>query len=89
MRKIGEVITGGMVRMRVLLPFDRGDLVELFHRRGQAHRQDAQADGTLVTGLLPRSLVGVFAPFRAAPENSGRRRATHPTITEVEASDGQ
>ncbi len=83
MRKIGEVISSGMVRMRVLLPFDRGDLVELFHRRGQAHRQEAQSEGTLVTGLLPRPLVGVFAPFRAAPENSGRRRVTHPAQQEA------
>jgi GTP-binding protein HflX len=78
MNKIAEVIISGMVRVRVMLPYDRGDLVELFHRRGQVNRQDAQSEGTLVTGLLPRTFVGVFAPFRAAPENSGRRRAVRP-----------
>jgi len=78
MGKIADVIISGMVRIRVLLPYDRGDLVELFHRRGQVNRQDAQSEGTLVTGLLPRTFVGVFAPFRAAPEYSGRRRSVRP-----------
>jgi GTP-binding protein HflX len=54
--KVGEVIAQGMARVRVLLPFDRGDLVELFHRRGQVHRQEDRADGVFLTGLLPRSL---------------------------------
>jgi len=83
MDKIAEVIIGGMVRIRVMLPYDRGDLVELFHRRGQVNRQDAQEEGTLVTGLLPRTFIGVFAPFRARPENSGRRRVVRPAHDET------
>jgi GTP-binding protein HflX len=63
--KIGAVLSQGMVRVRVLLPFERGDLVELFHRRGQALRQTADEAGTRIEGLLPLGMLGVFAPYRA------------------------
>ena len=34
LRKLGEVLADEMVRYTVLLPYDRGDMVEVFHRRG-------------------------------------------------------
>ncbi|HEX9039229.1 MAG TPA: GTPase HflX [Ktedonobacterales bacterium] len=74
MRAVGEVIAERMVRMQSLIPFDRGDLVELFHRRGQVYRQSETADGTLITGAVPRALAPVFGPLRVDPER-GRRRA--------------
>ncbi len=76
--KVSEVIAEGMARVRVLLPFDRGDLVELFHRRGQVHQQEDRADGVFLTGLLPHSLAGAFAQYEAAPENTGRRLEATP-----------
>ena len=80
LRRVGETLAEGMARVRVLLPYDRGDLVEVFHRRGQVHRQENQPIGTLLTGMLPKNLVGVFAAYRAAPEYSGRRAITPPAL---------
>jgi GTP-binding protein HflX len=74
MRTVGDVIAGRMVRMQPLIPFDRGDLVELFHRRGQVYRQSETAEGTLITGAVPRALAPIFGPLRVNPER-GRRRA--------------
>ncbi len=74
MRAVGEVIAARMVRMQSLIPFDRGDLVELFHRRGQVYRQSETAEGTLITGAVPRALAPIFGPLRVDPER-GRRRA--------------
>jgi hypothetical protein len=71
-----------MVRMRVQLPFERGDLVELFHRRGQVLREAAGETGTRIEGLLPAPMVGVFAPFRAPI-----RRASHGQASEALAGD--
>ncbi|MEO7001554.1 MAG: GTPase HflX [Ktedonobacterales bacterium] len=80
LRRVGEVVAEGMARVRVLLPYERGDLVGLFHRRGRVHRQENQPNGTLLTGMLPRNLVGVFAAYRAAPEYSGRRAIAPPAL---------
>jgi len=71
--KIGAVLSQGMVRVRVLLPFERGDLVELFHRRGQVLRQTADEAGTRIEGLLPHGMIGVFAPYRAPARRTVHR----------------
>ena len=71
--KIGEVIRAKMVDVRVRLPFDKGDLVELFHRRGHVASEVADGDGVVVVGSLPRSLLGMFAPYALGP--GGRRGA--------------
>ena len=84
MRRVGEVLSERMVRMQVLIPFDRGDLVEAFHRRGQVYRQSETADGTLITGAVPRSLAPVYGPLRVTPER-GRRRAFVPPAVDAEA----
>ena len=80
LRRVGEVLAENMARVRVLLPYDRGDLVEVFHRRGRVHRQENQPTGTLLTGMLPKNLIGVFAAYRAAPEYSGRRAISPPAL---------
>lgn len=92
MRRVGEVISERMVRMQVLIPFDRGDLVEAFHRRGQVYRQSETEGGTLLTGAVPRALAPVFGPLRVNPER-GRRRAFVPPAIDPDAaltpSDGE
>jgi GTP-binding protein HflX len=77
--KLGEVLADEMVRYTVLLPYDRGDMVEVFHRRGHVIRQDAQEQGTLIEGTLPRQIVAAFAPWRVTPamtKRAARRQRT-------------
>jgi GTP-binding protein HflX len=64
LRRVGEVLAAGMVRARVVVPFERGDLVEVFHRRGHVTEQQTQEDGTCLEGLLPQALLAAFAPYR-------------------------
>lgn len=72
LRKLSEVLADEMVRFTVLLPYDRGDLVEVFHRRGHVIRQEAQEAGTLIEGTLPRQIVPAFAPWRVTPAMTKR-----------------
>jgi GTP-binding protein HflX len=81
--KIGAVIAAGMVRMRVVLPFARGDLVELYHRRGQVLRQTTDEAGMAIEGLLPAALVTTFAAYRAPAAH----RTTRGPATAVEPAD--
>ncbi len=64
--KIAQVLADSMDEVRVLLPFNKGDLVELFHRRGRVQRELHEAGGTLIRGRIPRSLRGYYAPYVAA-----------------------
>jgi len=46
-----------------LVPYERSDLVDLFHRRGQPARIEHVADGTEIEGRLPGRYVERFRPF--------------------------
>jgi GTP-binding protein HflX len=50
--------------LRVKLPYSRGDLVSLFHERGQVGSEDHQADGVIIDGRLPVRLVAYFDEYR-------------------------
>lgn len=61
--KIAEVLAASMEPVEVLIPFDKGELVELFHRRGHVEREEHREDGTLLVGRLPRSLRGYYGRY--------------------------
>ncbi len=72
--RVGNVIAEGMVPVRVLVPFERGDLVEAFHRRGNVQQEQQDETGTHIEGALPGPLLGVFAPYRLLGARSAARR---------------
>ncbi len=49
--------------VRVLLPYERGDLLSLFHERGQVDHEEHTADGVLVRGRVPTRLLSNFQEF--------------------------
>ena len=63
--KIATVLAASMEAMRVLIPFDKSELVELFHRRGHVEQEEHLPDGTLLVGRIPRSLKGYYVTYRA------------------------
>jgi len=60
---IGTIIASTMVPIRVNIPFNRGDLVEVFHRRGRINTEEHTGTGTIVEGLIPPPLKKMFLPF--------------------------
>ena len=63
--KIAEVLAASMESLRVLIPFDKSELVELFHRRGHVEQEEHLPDGTLLVGRVPRSLKGSYMAYQA------------------------
>ncbi len=63
--KIAEVLAASMEAVRVLVPFDKSELVELFHRRGHVEHEEHMPNGTLLVGRIPRSLKGYYMAYRA------------------------
>lgn len=52
-----------MMPLRVRLPYDRGDLLSLFHERGQVEGEEHGVDGVILFGRLPRRLQPAFAAY--------------------------
>lgn len=68
--KIGQVLAESMETLQVLLPYNKGDLVELFHRRGYVEQEEHQPDGTLLIGRIPRALQGYYTPYLQVPSRT-------------------
>jgi GTP-binding protein HflX len=63
--EVEEVLESEMGRIRVLLPFDRGDLVSLIHERGLVFKETHQEEGTLIVAQVPESIAAQLVEFSA------------------------
>ena len=52
--------------LHALLPYNRGDLLSLFHERGQVDGEEHGADGIHVYGRIPPRLAPYFEPYRSS-----------------------
>lgn len=59
-QKLADVLSESMDYIQVMIPFSKGDLVELFHRKGYVEQEAHCTEGTLITGRLPRALRGYY-----------------------------
>jgi GTP-binding protein HflX len=64
--KIAEVLAHSMEVVDVLIPYNKAELVELFHRRGYVDQEEHCIEGVHMNGRIPRSLQGYFAPYTAS-----------------------
>lgn len=55
------------VEVRVLLPYDRGDLVSRIHDAGEVLSTEHTGEGTLVEARVSEALAGELEPFALAP----------------------
>jgi GTP-binding protein HflX len=58
--RIEKVLEEQMVRLDVLIPYEFGELVDLFHRRGLIGREEHTETGTRIEGRIPGVLIGHF-----------------------------
>jgi GTP-binding protein HflX len=63
LEQIATVLADSMEAVRVIIPYDKSELVELFHRRGRVEQEEHRSDGTSILGRIPRSLLGYFAQY--------------------------
>jgi GTP-binding protein HflX len=61
---VEAVMERNLQSLTVKLPYKRGDLLSLFHERGQVNSEDHLADGVVVSGRLPDRLIPYFEAFR-------------------------
>ncbi|MEX2315382.1 MAG: GTPase, partial [Thermomicrobiales bacterium] len=56
-------LADGVARVDVYIPYDRSELVNLFHQAGKVEHVSHGDEGTRLTGTLPRRLRERFEPF--------------------------
>jgi GTPase len=56
------------VAVTATFPYDRTDLVDLFHKLGRVERHEYDEHGTSVTGVLPQRELGRFESYLTAGE---------------------
>jgi GTP-binding protein HflX len=56
-------LADGVARVEVCIPYDRSELVNLFHQAGKVEHLSHGDDGTRLSGTLPRRLRERFEPF--------------------------
>ena len=61
--RIEEVLIQRMQPIQVKLSYEQGDLVDLFHTYGHVEATAHQADGIILRGRLPSTLIGLFEPY--------------------------
>jgi GTP-binding protein HflX len=65
---VEAVMERNLESLTVKLPYKRGDLLSLFHERGQVNSEDHLADGVVVSGRLPDRLIPYFEAFRVVED---------------------
>lgn len=70
--EIAQVLAASMEAVRLIVPYHKSELVELFHRRGFVEQEEHVPEGTLLVGRIPRALKGYYAPYmEAGADRSG------------------
>jgi len=64
LRCISQQLNLGFVPLDVLIPYDRGDLVALFHQYGTIDDECYEESGTRLRGHMPANHSGPFTEFR-------------------------
>jgi len=54
------------VEVKVLLPYDRGDLVSKIHDKGEVVEIEHTGEGTVVQALVSEALAGELEPYAVA-----------------------
>ena len=57
---IESILEAQMIRLDVLIPYEMGELVSLFHQRGLIEREEHTEKGTHIVGRVPHELTGHF-----------------------------
>lgn len=60
---IEETLNALSQPIEVVLPYSRGDLVDLFRRKGVLEVEEHTPEGTLLRGRLPRRFAAGFGPY--------------------------
>ncbi len=68
--RIERVLEVQMAWLDVHIPYESGELVDVFHRRGLIEQEEHTETGTRIVGRVPRELVGRFSALQEAAQDN-------------------
>ena len=68
--RIERVLEVQMAWLDVHIPYESGELVDVFHRRGLIEQEEHTGTGTRIVGRIPRELVGRFSALQDAAQDN-------------------
>jgi len=68
--RVESALEDQMAWVDVHIPYELGELVNLFHRRGLVEREEHTGEGTRIAGRIPRELAGRFAALQTSAQES-------------------
>lgn len=66
LERVEALLSEKLVSMRVRIPYNATELVNLFHRKGIVEHEDYSPRGTLIEGRLPQALAREFEAYRVS-----------------------
>jgi GTPase len=69
LERIATELSGARVEVRLLIPFDRGDVVARLHEHAEVVSESYSESGTQVVAQLPKEMVVDFAEYLAAADD--------------------
>jgi GTP-binding protein HflX len=75
LRCISENLLLQFVRLDVLIPYERGELVARFHQFGTIEEESYEAGGTHIRGYMPENQLGSLLDFQRGDLNALRARS--------------
>lgn len=66
-----EILFETYIELDVQIPYEEGQLLSLFHEKGQVQEVMNTEQGTRMKGLIPRRLVFQFEPYFVSPKENG------------------
>lgn len=76
--RLEALIADTMVACDAVIPYQRNDLVALWHERGYVEREQFEPDGTHISGRIPPVLLQQFTRFCTANGAALNRHNGHP-----------
>ena len=67
LRCISDALVSQFAALDVVIPYNRGDLVAMFHQFGTIESEDYEESGTHIVGHMPHNHAGSFEQFRIVP----------------------
>ena len=66
--RLETVLNRSLLPIEVLIPYQAGELVNLWHTCGLIEEEEHTSEGVRLKGMLPRQIWGRFEPFRSVQE---------------------
>ncbi len=63
--RIEQSLAEAMVALEAIIPYQRNDLVSLWHKRGVIEHEDYATNGTHILGRIPGELAAQFTQYRS------------------------